>query len=210
MSGEQLNLPAKSGSADDSGPNQLNAGRFQHGLGQFGPWVINRTRDVFANSFVRMAVDEVTRPDGKAGEHVVVAIKPGVCVLALDEKDNLSLTSEFHYAIGRISLEAVSGGIDPGETPLQCAHRELREELGLIAREMEYLTTVDPFTSIMVSPTQIFLATGLNRVNADPEATELITEVRIPLKAAAEMASRGEITHAPSCVGILLLAARLG
>ena len=186
----------------------MKMGRFESGIGTFGPWTINQTRDVFANSFVRMAVDDVTRPDGNPGEHVVVAIKPGVCVLALDDENILSLTREFHYAIGRDSLEAVSGGIDPGESSLECAHRELQEELGLVAKKMEYLTTVDPFTSIMVSPTQIFLATGLNRVEARPEATELITEVKVSLAEAVQKVSRGEITHAPSCVGILLAAAR--
>jgi len=207
MSEKQQGQPAESGQGQHA---QMSMGRFQSGLGPFGPWTINRTRDVFANSFVRMAVDDVTRPDGKPGEHVVVAIKPGVCVLALDDGDHLLLTREFHYAIGRDSLEAVSGGIDPGETALECARRELQEELGLVAEKMEYLTTVDPFTSIMVSPTQIFLATGLSRVEAAPEATELITEARVPLKEAVRMVSMGEISHAPSCVGVLLLATRSG
>ena len=75
--------------------------------------------------------DDVIRPDGRNGTHTVVRIKPGVSVLAIDSDRHVHLTDEFHYAIGRHSLEAVSGGTEPGETSLETAQRELREELGI-------------------------------------------------------------------------------
>ncbi len=198
-----------SDSKDPAQSDPLQIGRFLFSSGEFGPWRIRETQEIFRNDFLRLARDQVVRPDGGPGEHVVVAIKPGVCVVALDEENHVRLTREFHYAVGRETVEAVSGGIDQGETALACAHRELQEELGLKAAQMEWMTTVDPFTSIMVSPTALFLARGLSRVPAAPEATELIGELSLPLSQAVAMVADGRITHAPSCVAILLTASRL-
>lgn len=107
-----------------------------------GPWTIKETNPIYKDPYVGLYVDQVIRPDGNPGQHVVVQIKPGVCVLAMDTKQQLYLTREFHYAVGRESLEAVSGGIEPGEDPLLCAQRELQEEVGQHAENWQYLMTV--------------------------------------------------------------------
>ena len=173
-----------------------------------GPWKIKSTDEVYRDPFIHVWLDQVIRPDGDDGQHVVVAIKPGVCVLAIDDENQLHLTKEFHYAIGRDSLEAVSGGVEPDEDPDLTAKRELEEELGLVASHWEMVTTVDPFTSIMVSPTRIYFATGLSEGTLDPEGTELIEKVIVPLNEAVKKVESGEITHAPTCVAILMAALR--
>ena len=174
-----------------------------------GPWKIKSTQRVYQDPFVILDVDQVVRPDGNDGQHVVVHIKPGVCVLAIDDQQHVLLTKEFHYAVGRDSIEAVSGGVEPDEDADLTAQRELQEELGLVAQHWEYLTTVDPFTTIMSSPTRLYLATGLSEVETNPEGTEQIELFRCPLAEAVAMIGRGEITHAPSCVVILMAAAKL-
>ena len=170
---------------------------------EYGPWKITDTREVYRDPFVTLKVDQVIRPDGLPGQHVVVGIKPGVCVLALDAQQNVHLTREFHYAVGRETIEAVSGGIDSGEDPDVAASRELQEEMGLVAERMAYLTTLDPFTSCMVSPTRLYLATGLSEVPSNPEGTEQIETTVMPLAVAVQRVLSGEITHAPTCVLLL-------
>jgi len=174
----------------------------------YGPWKIKSTEQIYRDPFLQLTLDQVVRPDGNDGQHIVVHIKPGVCVLAMDDQQHVYLTDEFHYAVGCHSIEAVSGGIEPGEDPDLTARRELQEEIGLEADTWELLGTVDPFTTIMKSPTRMYLATGLTEVETDPEGTEQIQRVRVPLSKAVEMVKAGEITHAPSCVLILLVAGR--
>jgi ADP-ribose pyrophosphatase len=171
-----------------------------------GPWKILESREVYADHYVQVELDKVIRPDEQPGQHVVVQMKVGVCVVPLDDRGWVHLTSEFHYAIGRISLEGVSGGIEPGEDPLETAKRELREELGLVAQTWQTLVKLDPYTTIIRSPVQLYLATGLSQAEAEPEGTELIEIVSLPLQQAIQMIHQGEITHAPTCVALLLAA----
>jgi len=140
-----------------------------------------------------------------------VFIKPGVCVLPIDDEKNVYLTHQFQYGVGRDSFEGVSGGIESGAdtSPLATAQRELAEELGLSAESWHHLTTVDPFTANMVSPTALYVATGLSEVPRALEGTEVIERVKLPLSSAKQMVISGKITHAPTCVLLLLAADQL-
>ncbi len=165
---------------------------------------------VYADPWLQVRQDDVIRPDGHPGTHVVAQMKPGVCILPIDDHGACHLTDEFHYGVGRHSLEAVSGGIEADEDPEITARREMQEELGITAGRLDYLTTVDPFTTIMVSPTRLYLARDLKFGAASPEGTELIRHVRLPLAEAVRQVESGEISHAPTCVLILLAARQAG
>ena len=99
-----------------------------------GPWKIKSTHCRFENTFLTLIEDEVIQPDGVPGAYATVTIKPGVSVLPLDTHGNVYLVSQFRYALGRESIEAVAGGLHDGELPLEAAKREAREELGITAR----------------------------------------------------------------------------
>ena len=91
-------------------------------------------------------------PDGAPGTHVVVVFRHGVSVLLLDDAGFVYLTDEFHYGVGRNTLEVVSGGMEPGEDPLATAQREAVEELGITAREWIDLGWFDALTTWSTRP----------------------------------------------------------
>jgi ADP-ribose pyrophosphatase len=167
-----------------------------------GPWTILASQPIYRDPWVGLRRDDVLRPDGQPGTHVVVDIKPGVAVLALDDAGFVYLTDEFHYGVGRHTLEVVSGGCDAGEEPLSTAKRELREELGITATEWTALGSVDPFTSVGVSPTALFLAQRLSFGEHAQEGTERIRCVKMPLSEAVAAVMDSRITHGPS--GVLI------
>jgi ADP-ribose pyrophosphatase len=168
-----------------------------------GPWQIVKSKEVYSDPWFRVDRDKVIRPDGKPGTYTVVHLKPGVCVLALDEDGQVCLTEEFHYAVGRVTLEAVSGGIEPGEDPLETAKRELKEELGITAEDWRELGTVDPFTASILSPVKLYLATQLTFGTQSQEGTETICLTMMPLREAVRQVVESEITHGPTAVLLL-------
>lgn len=168
-----------------------------------GPWKILKRNQVYQSPWTRVLRDDVLRPDGQPGTHDVVFLRQGVTVVGLDDREQVHLTEEFHYAVGRVTIEGVSGGRDGDEPALACARRELREELGIVAERWTDLGIMDPITSVVASPTQLFLAEGLSFVETSPEGTEQIRHVVFPLAEAVAMVMDGRITHAGTCVALL-------
>ena len=173
---------------------------------QHGPWQIIESQNVYCDPWIDVRRDEVIRPDGHPGTHSVVNLKPGVCVLAIED-DHAYLTEEFHYGVGRVTIEAVSGGIEPGEDPQFTAQRELEEELGITAKDWRDIGICDPFTASVVSPTRLFVARQLTFGEQQQEGTEQIRCIKLPFDEIVRRVIDSEITHGPSCVLILKWAA---
>jgi 8-oxo-dGTP pyrophosphatase MutT (NUDIX family) len=170
---------------------------------QHGPWTIQGTTRRYHNPFLEVHEDQVMQPDRQPGLYTTITMSPGVAVLPVDDAGYVYLTRQFRYALGHDSLEVVSGATEAGEAPLAAARRELGEELGLAADAWTALGRVDPDTAKLRSPVWLFLAEGLTFTEADPEGTEAIRSVKLPLGEAVRQVLLSGITHAPSCVLIL-------
>lgn len=167
------------------------------------PFQLVESREVYRNPWVRVREDRVTRPDGSPGVFGIVEVKPGATVLAIDEEERVVLVREHKYGLGRESIELISGGIEPGETPLEAARRELREETGIEASDWNDLGHIDPFTTFLHCPNYLFVATGLTAGESAPELGEHLEVIRVPVSRAIQMAIQGEITHGASSVLLL-------
>lgn len=166
---------------------------------------IRRTasRWVYEGKLIRLRQDTVIQPKGSLCTYEYAEVKPGVSVLALHDNGEVTLVREWKYALERPSLEVVSGGVESGEDPLEAARRELREEAGLEAEEWIPLGRVDPFTTMVACPTQLYIARRLRSVDRDPEEGEVLEVHRMSLPEAVDRVMRSEITHASSCSLIL-------
>jgi ADP-ribose pyrophosphatase len=159
---------------------------------------------IHEDPWTRVIRDEVLWDSGHQGQYTVVIKPPGVSVIALTPAGTVILTREFRYALGEYSIEAVSGAIEPGEEPVEAAHRELAEELGLKAETMTPLGLTHPFTAGVSSPSHLFLAEGLSPTEANPDPGESIEPVAMPLSDAVAAVVAARIVHAPTCVSLLL------
>jgi len=173
-----------------------------------GAWTIKSSECLYKDEFVEFWVDECLRPDGEPARRATLRMLPGVAVLPVDDEGFVRLVRQFRYAVGKRSVEVVQGGLEEGEEPERAARRELKEELGVEARELVDLGLVDAVTSQAFSPARLFLARGLTFGDHEREATERLEMLRLPLAEAVRMVMDGEITQGVSCV-LILKAARI-
>lgn len=164
------------------------------------------SREIHRGRLVGLRLDNVVLPQGTEDIYEYVEIKHGSSTLALAENGDVWLVREWKYALGYPTIEVISGGMETGETPEQTAHRELREEAGLVARELISMGRVDPFTTMLRCANHLFLARGIEQVPHDREEGEIMETMRVPLAEAVRMVMDGEITHGSSCVLILKVA----
>jgi ADP-ribose pyrophosphatase len=105
-------------------------------------------------------------------------VHPGaVLMLPILADGRLVLERQFRYPVGRVMLEFPAGKIDPNETPLATAKRELREEAGYTAGTWQHLGTVHPEIGYSTEAIEIYVATDLSHVGAQLDEGEFLDVV---------------------------------
>lgn len=131
--------------------------------------------------------------------------KPAVMVFPITQNYDIYLIWQYRYLYEKTVLEAVAGFIDEGETPMEAAKRELKEEIGLVAGTLDHILKTEIAGSIVKSTLHLFLAKDLKEMQHNREAGEEISLVKMPLDEAVEKAMRGEFHNATTVAGILML-----
>ncbi len=169
------------------------------------PWQVTARNVVYDNQWIRLTHHEVIRPDGLPGIYGIVHFHHrAVGVLPIDENGWTWLVGQYRLPHEKYSWEIPEGGCPGGESTLEAARRELREETGLTASNWEQIGCADLSNSVTDETATIYLATGLQPGLAAPEGTEQISLRHLPFEEALQMVMTGEITDAISIMAILL------
>jgi 8-oxo-dGTP pyrophosphatase MutT (NUDIX family) len=160
----------------------------------------------FSGHAVDVTVGRFRRADGGEVEREVVEHPGSVAILAHDE-EFVYLVRQPREAVGEDGLlEIPAGTLDvEGERELECAQRELSEEVDLRAESWRLLRTIYPSPGVLSERVWIFAATGLSPASGTCDEDEQIEVVRLPL---AEIGSAlAEIEDATTVVALLMMAA---
>jgi ADP-ribose pyrophosphatase len=148
---------------------------------------------------------------GSAGEteYGYLAVPRAVFVAAVTDDDELLLVRQYRHPVRDWTLEVPAGSVADGETPLEAAKRELREEAGGTARAWKHLTTFFSSSAHLSLRSDAFLALGVRVGEADPEEGEDVALIRLPLAEAVARARAGGFAEGQTALTILLAAESL-
>jgi len=153
--------------------------------------IINK-EDIFKGKIIDVKMLDVELPNGKKAKREVVYHNGAVGILALKE-DNIIIVEQYRTAIEDILLEIPAGKIDGDEDPLECAHRELREETGYISEKMEYIGEIVTSVGFCNEIIKLYCATDLKYVGDDRDEDEFLNVKEMPLGELRELIRKGKI-----------------
>ena len=164
-------------------------------------------RYVYRGKIINVRRDEVVFPNGNESSREVVEHRGAVAVAAVDSEGYIYLVRQFRYAFGEELLEIPAGKLEEGEESahLEAAIRELREETGLKADEMDYLGVIYPSVGMLTERIYLYLARGLTQDEMDLDEDEFLNVERIPVGELEKMARRGEIRDAKTLCALFLI-----
>jgi ADP-ribose pyrophosphatase len=112
-------------------------------------------------AFLRVRKDRARLPDGTVHGREWIVHPGAAAMLALGDDGRVLVERQFRYSMQRVYVEIPAGKIDPGETSLQTAKRELLEETGYVAREWAFLTQLHPAIGFSNEVMDVYVARGL-------------------------------------------------
>ncbi len=142
-------------------------------------------------------IDTCELPDGQVIEPIILEFNDWACVFAITAQNEVILVRLYRHGVGTIIWEIPGGVIDPGETPLAAARRELMEETGYGGGDFFQMPPISPNPDNHTNRMHIFVATGVEKCGE--QSTEDIERMEvhpIPLDQVIRMAGRGEFLQA--------------
>jgi len=169
------------------------------------------SRRVYTGRVLNLDIDQVRFPDGSSGELEIIR-HPGASAVLPFLSDpagpdpQILLVKQYRYAAEDFLYEVPAGRLDPNESPVDCARRELLEETGCTAERVEPLYTFYTTPGFIDERIHGFIATGLTRGESKREADEFMTLETMTLSRSLELIQKGEIRDGKTTVLILFAA----
>jgi ADP-ribose pyrophosphatase len=169
---------------------------------------VHNITNLYNGKIFNVALEKVTLPNGVIKDREVVRHPGAAAMVPLLDDDNVVLVKQHRHAVNDYLWEIPAGTLEPHEEPVACARRELIEETGYEAKDLDKLTEILPAPGYTDERIHIFLATGLTLTEQRLEDDEVLTVQPTPFDKAIEMIKTGEIRDAKTIVGLLLTSMR--
>jgi ADP-ribose pyrophosphatase len=160
---------------------------------------------VFDGDFIKVQKDAVLLPDGSRSEREYIRHPGAVVILPILDDGSILIERQYRYPLDRVFHEFPAGKIDPGEDPLECAKRELREETGYTASDWRFVCTIHNAIAYSDEHLEIYLARGLVAGESALDEGEFLETMTASVEELLQWVREGKITDVKTVIGAFWL-----
>jgi ADP-ribose pyrophosphatase len=161
------------------------------------------SKEITKNRIFTVTWDHAIDPDGFEIERAIVQHRGSAVMLPVDENGRILLVRQYRLPVRRYLWELPAGTLDPGETPLRAAKRELAEETGYHAKKWTKIAEFYPSPGFLSEKMTVYLATQLTAGEAQPMEDERIVTRWFTARQMDDMIRAGKILDAKTNIGFL-------
>lgn len=159
---------------------------------------------IYKGTLLGLRRDTVELPNGKTSTREIVEHPGAIAVVAITKDKELVLVRQFRKPTEQIMLEIPAGVPKKGETPEDCARRELEEETGFHPKKVRKIW--DGYASPGYSDEVIHfvLAEDMTKLKQKTDEDEFIEVDLVDVEACVDMLKNGKINDNKTMIGIMI------
>ncbi len=167
------------------------------------------TETIYKGRVFDVSIAEI-REDETEYKREIVSHKGSAVIVPVFADKTVGLVRQYRHAAKKYLLEIPAGSLETGENPETGARRELEEEIGVTADNIEKLAEFYVSPGFLTEKMHVFLATDLTETEQHLEEDELIEIEKITFERAFEKIKLGEIEDAKTIIGLILAGPKCG
>ncbi|MFN9707646.1 MAG: NUDIX domain-containing protein [Burkholderiales bacterium] len=164
-----------------------------------------RSESVYSGTFLQIQRDEVCLPDGRIGIREYIVHPGGVMIVPILDDGRLVIERQFRYPLQRVMIEFPAGKLDPHESALACAQRELLEETGYRAGQWARAGILHNAIAYSDEGIEVWFAQGLRAGPSQLDQGEFLEVATASIDELESYAAQGLLTDAKTLIGLLWL-----
>ena len=166
--------------------------------------IINKSATLHKGRVFNLMNENYTLDNGVTSDMDFIQHPGAAAMVPMLNYQEVVLIKQYRHAIRKFIWEIPAGTLDPNESPINCARRELIEEIGYSATDWHRLGTITPLPGCSDERIHIFLALDLKPAQQELDDDEMINVHKMNLSEAMQMILAGEISDGKTISGLFL------
>ncbi len=161
------------------------------------------SENIFNGKIIAVKKDKVRLPNGGTSFRECVEHNGGCAVVPITAEGKILLVKQFRYPYNEVIIEIPAGKLELGEDPLECAVRELKEEVGGVSDDFTDLGVVYPSPGYTNEIIKIYLAKNVECGDLCPDDDEFLEVESYDITEVKDMICHNIIKDGKTIIGVL-------